>query len=79
MLIRDLEQQLTTFGESVDDAVNATQYTVAADTGRGAVKLGIGIYLFEGEGDIPKAEFPAQSPRRGRRRKQKKPSHGAHD
>jgi hypothetical protein len=79
MLIRDLEQQLTTFGESVDDAVNATQYTVAADTGRGTVKLGIGIYLFEGEGDIPKAEFPTQSLRRGRRRKQKRPSHGAHD
>jgi hypothetical protein len=79
MLIRDLEQQLTTFGESVDDAVNATQYTVAADSDRATVKLGIGVYLFEGEGGSPNPDLLAQSPPRGRRKKQKKSSRGARD
>lgn len=77
MLIRDLEQQLTTFGESVDDAVNATQYTVAGDADHRTVKLGIGVYLFEGAGDGPTAAPPVQSLRLGRRKKHKKPSRGA--
>ena len=57
MLIRDLEQQLTTLGESADDAVNASQYTVPRDDDQRTVKLGIGVYLFEGEGEGPVASL----------------------
>ena len=78
MLIRDLEQQLTTFGESVDDAVNATQYTVPEDEAHRTVKLGIGFYLFEGEGESPTTKLPAPPPGRGRRKKPKKRDRKAH-
>jgi hypothetical protein len=79
MLIRDLEQQLTTFVESVDDAVNATQYTVPGDADHRTVKLGIGFYLFEGEGDGPTINRPLQSPGRDRKKKPKKKARGAGD
>jgi hypothetical protein len=78
MLIRDLEQQLTTFAESVDDAVNATQYTVPGDADHRTVKLGIGFYLFEGDGE-PAPDRPAQAPGRGRRKKHRKRSRRAAD
>jgi Family of unknown function (DUF6502) len=79
MLIRDLEAQLTTFGESVDDALNAPQYTVKADAEVDAVKLGIGFYLFEGDGEAPTANQRTQSPSRGRRKKRKKQDRGTPD
>jgi hypothetical protein len=79
MLIRDLEQQLTTFGESVDDAVNATQYTAPGDVDHRTVKLGIGFYLFEGEGEGHTAKRAVQSPGRSRRKKHKKQARGAAD
>jgi hypothetical protein len=79
MLIRDLEQQLTTFGESVDDAVNATQYTVPGEADRQTVKLGIGLYLFEGEGEPPTTNRRIQAPGRGRKKKHKKQSRGVAD
>jgi Family of unknown function (DUF6502) len=50
MLIRDLEQQLTTFAESVDDALNAPHYTLKGGADDRALRLGMGFYLFEGEG-----------------------------
>jgi hypothetical protein len=79
MLIRDLEQQLTTFGESVDDAVNATQYTVPGNANQRTVKLGVGFYLFEGEGEDLTPSPSVQNPGRVRRKKHKKPSRGAND
>jgi hypothetical protein len=79
MLIRDLEQQLTTFAESVDDAVNAPQYTVTEEADNRTVKLGIGFYLIEGEGEGPITNRPDQARGRGRRKKHKKQSRGAAD
>lgn len=72
MLIRDLEQQLTIFAESVDDAVNATQYTVPGDSDHRTVMLGMGFYLFEGEGEGPISKPPIDSSGRARRKKHKK-------
>ncbi len=77
MLIRDLEQQLTTFGESVDDAVNAAQYTVPSDLPDRTVKLGMGFYLFEGEGEGPTEKAPGQPRGRARRKKHKKQARGS--
>jgi hypothetical protein len=79
MLIRDLEQQITTFAESVDDAVNATQYTVAGDADNRTVKLGMGLYLFEGEGEGPAPKPPAQSRGHTRRKKYQKQARGEAD
>ncbi len=76
MLIRDLEQQLTTFAESVDDVVNATQYTVPGDADHRTVKLGMGVYLFEGEGAGPATDPPVPSPSRAGRKKHKKKQAG---
>jgi hypothetical protein len=79
MLIRDLEQQLTTFAESADDALNAPQYTVKGDANDRAVRLGIGFYLFEGDGEGPASKHSVQSSGRARRKKRKKQSRGAAD
>ncbi len=79
MLIRDLEQQLTTLVESADDAVNASQYTVPRDEDQRTVKLGIGVYLFEGEGEGPVANSPVNTARSGRKKKHKKQARGAAD
>jgi hypothetical protein len=79
MLIRDLEQQVTTFAESVDDAVNATQYTVPGDSDHRTVKLGMGFYLFEGEGGGPTSNPPVPSSGRARRKRRKKRARGAAD
>jgi hypothetical protein len=77
MLIRDLEQQLTTFAESVDDALNAPQYTVKGDADVGPVKLGIGFYVFEEEGAAD--THRGQSSGRSRRKKRKSSKRGAAD
>lgn len=77
MLIRDLEQQLTTFGESVDDAVNAAQYTVPSDLPDRTVKLGMGFYLFEGEGEGPTEKGRGQPLGRARRKNHKKQTRGS--
>ncbi len=79
MLIRDLEQQLTTFGESVDDAVNAPQYTAKGDADVDAVKLGIGFYLFEGASEGPADKRSVESSGRARRKKRRKQRRGASD
>jgi hypothetical protein len=79
MLIRDLEQQLTTFAESVDDAVNATQYTVRGDADNRTVKLGIGFYLYEGEGELPTTDRPDRAPGHGRSKKHRKSTRRAAD
>jgi hypothetical protein len=79
MLIRDLEQQLTTIVESVDDAVNATQYTVPGDEDRRTVMLGMGLYLFEGEGQGPTTTPSVQSRGHFRRKKYKTRARGEAD
>jgi hypothetical protein len=77
MLIRDMEQQATSFANSVDDALNDRQYTVT-DKGRDVepMQLGLAVYVFEespdleGSGDnTPPRAGP--SARRSRRRRAK--------
>ena len=55
MLIRDLEQQAQATAESMDDALNDPQHTLASrgERARDAVRLGVGIYFFE---SAPEAE-----------------------
>lgn len=71
MLIRDLEQQLATFSEGVDDAINASQYTLKGRSSVQAVRLGIGLYMFEGKGADPSPDSPeptSPSQKKGRRK-----------
>jgi hypothetical protein len=79
MLIRDLEQQLMTFAESVDDALNAPRYTLKADADDRAVRLGMGFYLFEGDGESPSAYPSVPFSGSPGRKKPKKHIRGAGD
>jgi len=54
MLIRDMEQQATSFANSVDDALNDRQYTVTdKDRETQPMQLGLAVYVFE---ESPEAE-----------------------
>jgi hypothetical protein len=71
LLIRDIEQQATSFADSVDDALNDRSYTL---TGRAreteAMQLGLAIYVFEeppGRAE-PEAGGAPGKPRRTRAR-----------
>lgn len=56
MLIRDMEQQATSFANSVDDALNDRQYTVTdKDPDAGPMQLGLAVYVFE---EPPGSESP---------------------
>jgi hypothetical protein len=60
MLIRDMEQQATSFANSVDDALNDRQYTVTdKDRDTQPMQLGIAVYMFE---ESPDLESPGDSP-----------------
>jgi len=58
MLIRELEERAATLIESMDDALNHPSYTVKPPDSAPAVRLGVGIYLFEDT-----TEPPSHSPR----------------
>lgn len=65
MLIRDMEQQVGSFANSVDDALNDRQYTVTDKAGDvEPMTLGLAVYVFE---DSPDIERPGEStpPRAG--------------
>lgn len=77
LLIRDVEQQASSFANSVDDALNHRQYTVTDKTlDVEPMTLGLAIYVFE---DLPGAEdssdvHPVQTerpPAHSRRRRTK--------
>jgi hypothetical protein len=78
MLIRDLQEHATVMAESADDELNDPQYVAKPGSPGGALRLGIGIYLFEqpGDPDAPEsgAEAPTERPPKRRpRRKGKSP------
>lgn len=75
MLIRDMEEQAATFADSLDDALNDPQHTKkptrdAAD----AVRLGIGLYVFEEPASRPVTTKAVETG--GTRRKRRRGSRG---
>lgn len=76
MLVRDIQEQLDTAADSIDDALNDRRATVTpARGGREAVRLGVAMYVFE-EPVILEPATPGsaqRSPARsGRRRKSRR-------
>jgi hypothetical protein len=78
MLIRDFEQQASTMAESIDDALNDPEHTLKGkgERARDAVRLGVGIYFFEGSAEGEGSEVGAsalegagESSQTGRRRR----------
>lgn len=70
MLVRDIEEQAETVADSIDDALNDRRHTVTpARGGRDAVRLGVGIYVFEEPVSLePVASAPPKPPRARRGR-----------
>ena len=78
MLMRDIEQHAGSVVDSIDDALNAAQYTVKATRGAGdAMTLGVAIYVFEDPrpteapdvADRPVPPVRARERHRGRKRR----------
>lgn len=75
LLIRDMEQQATSFAESVDDALNDRQYTVTdKNCDAQSMQLGLAVYLFEEPPETSSGLPPDVSTTRRSRRKRAKRS-----
>jgi len=74
VLIRHLSDQAAATADSMEETLNDPQYTVTPPGSREAMRLGVGIYLFEGsldegtEGDPPPSVPPTKRARSARRR-----------
>jgi len=74
MLIRDLSQQASVLADSMDDALNDPHHKAKGANVDGALRLGIGFYVFEepaeGRSPIPERQDKARAPRaRGRKKR----------
>jgi hypothetical protein len=68
LLIRDMEQQAAAFADAVDDALNDPQHTVKPAQAVGnAMRLGIGLYVFEEPAQEAPPVRASRKPKRKRR------------
>jgi hypothetical protein len=71
VLIRDIESSLQVQAEALDDNLNDPLH--AAAPGMPAMRLGVGIYVFEGPADdsdeVDKVAPPAEPPRKAREKR----------
>jgi hypothetical protein len=71
VVIRDIESSLQVQAEALDDNLNDPLHT--ADPGAPAMRLGVGIYVFEGPADdsdeVDKVAPPAEPPRKARKKR----------
>jgi hypothetical protein len=71
VVIRDIESSLQVQAEALDDNLNDPLHT--AESGAPAMRLGVGIYVFEGPADdsdeVDKVAPPAEPPRKARKKR----------
>jgi len=74
VLIRHLSDQASATADSMEETLNDPQYTVTPPGSRDAMRLGIGIYLFEGspEEGTESAETPQLAPTKKARNARKR-------
>jgi hypothetical protein len=71
VVIRDIESSLQVQAEALDDNLNDPLHI--AESGGPAMRLGVGIYVFEGPADdsdeVDKVAPPAEPPRKARKKR----------
>jgi hypothetical protein len=73
MLVRDIQEQLDTAADSIDDALNDRRATVTpVRGGREAVRLGVAMYVFEEPVILEPATSESRKPPTGSRRVRRK-------